>query len=168
MYAELEKLPLVALATDGWKKKFAEHGVPLVNAMALKGAGGGSAFLKVVTAAGVTKDAQWIADLHVQLAEDLLPGKATNLLGVIMDNTKANRNALGILKAKFPKWLTLGCAAHALALVIKDLDGDKTIKCIGTHKVRRCALDTQLSQLAFELSATCYTDSPCPEMMQMH
>jgi hypothetical protein len=45
------------LSTDGWCSKFVEKGVPLINACHLSPQGG-STFLKVERAAGVTKDSE--------------------------------------------------------------------------------------------------------------
>ena len=64
---ELHSAPFVGLCSDGWKKKYAEFGVPLVNVMALlPQRHGGSRFLEVIKAEGVTKDAEWIRDSHVE------------------------------------------------------------------------------------------------------
>lgn len=38
-----------------------------------------------------------------------------------MDNTKTNRAALVLLQQACGQWIVLGCAAHAIALIIKDL-----------------------------------------------
>ncbi|KXZ42100.1 hypothetical protein GPECTOR_205g388 [Gonium pectorale] len=46
---------------DGWKKQACNQGEPLINFMVLK-TDGGDIFLKVMRVAGVTKNAQWIAD----------------------------------------------------------------------------------------------------------
>ena len=37
-----------------------------------------------------------------------------------MDNTKANRAALKLLREHCPQWVLLGCNTHALALMFKD------------------------------------------------
>lgn len=37
-----------------------------------------------------------------------------------MDNTKANENAMKIMNERYPEWINIGCAAHALDLLIKD------------------------------------------------
>jgi hypothetical protein len=91
---------------------------------------------QVVECGGTKKDADWIFSTHVALAEEIAPsqpGGADNLLGVVMDNTKANRSALKKLKDKFPRWLTLGCNAHALNLIFKDLANES--RCEGTARV---------------------------------
>jgi hypothetical protein len=82
---------LLQLTTDGWRRiaKAAVQGVPLINAMALLPAGG-SVFFKVVAAPGVVKDKQWIADRHLEWANLVTEGQLNRLLGMVMDNTKAN------------------------------------------------------------------------------
>ena len=44
------------------------------------------------------------------------------------------------MKAKHPTWLLLGCQAHAFALLIKDLYGEKTTRCAWSHKAYAVAL----------------------------
>ena len=45
----------------------------------------------------------------------------TQVLGFVMDNTKTNRAALSQLQQYCPRWIVLGCSAHAIALIFKDL-----------------------------------------------
>ena len=61
-----------------------------------------------------------MVEQHVELAMDVTSGNPERLVGVIMDNTKANLSALKQLQER---WLCLGCFAHGLALLIKDLAG---------------------------------------------
>ena len=84
---------------------------------------GGSIFLKVINTAGMRKNAQWVVDQHVDLAMEVTSGKPKRLIGVLMDNTKTNLAAMKKLQEKYPTWLCLGCFAHGLALLIKDLAG---------------------------------------------
>ena len=113
---------LMALATDGWRKRAAAQGAPLVNAMLLM-PNGGSIFLKVLITAGMCKNAKWVVEQHVELAMEVTSGNPERLVGVIMDNTKTNLSALKQLQERYPMWLCLGCFAHGLALLIKDLGG---------------------------------------------
>lgn len=55
------------MTTDGWRKKAAAHGTPLINALALW-PDGGRKFVEAFAAPGVRKDAAWIAEKHVSLA----------------------------------------------------------------------------------------------------
>jgi hypothetical protein len=84
------------LVTDGWRKKAAHQGVPLINVNLLYPEAG-SDFINIVTPAGVTKDAEWIAEMHEDIARELTNGDFRKLLGMIMDNTKANRAGMDIL-----------------------------------------------------------------------
>jgi hypothetical protein len=89
----LEALALavwIQLATDGWRRRAAAGGDPLFNIMALL-PNGGSIFHGVRNAAGVTKDATWLKDSHVEWAMEVTDNKPDRLLGMVMDNTKANR-----------------------------------------------------------------------------
>jgi hypothetical protein len=86
-----------AISTDGWRRKYAEGGTPLINVMALLPdiyRDGGSQFVKIIPAAGVTKDSQWVAQLHMQLAEEMEPDDISRILGFIMDNTSTNANLI--------------------------------------------------------------------------
>lgn len=93
---------LVALATDGWRKKAAAQGTPLINAMLLL-PGGGSVFCKVVDVSAQTKDHIFVAKLHEDLVAECIPGGWEQCLGVLMDNVKVNIKAMATLKMKHPK-----------------------------------------------------------------
>jgi hypothetical protein len=74
----------------------------------------------VVKASWEVKDAKWIFDLHVKAILEQLAGRPEeDFLGLIIDNTKANRNALSLLQKRFPRAILLGCADHGLDLVLK-------------------------------------------------
>ena len=45
----------------------------------------------------------------------------TSFYGVILDNPKANRNALEELERRYPTWVCMGCQDHGLNLLMKDL-----------------------------------------------
>jgi hypothetical protein len=135
----MSKIPaggLIALSTDGWKKKAAEQGVPLIKVNIFL-PGGGSIFHKVVTTGGVVKNAQWIFYQHVARAEEVTGGKPELPIGGLMDNTKANRKAEGMLEEHEPRWLAIGCQAHGLSQLIKHLADPK--KTTAPAKVLRTA-----------------------------
>ena len=99
--------------------------------------------MQVIKASGVTKDAKWIQDLHEELAQELTGGNDELLLGFIMDNTKGNRKAMQELQKAHPLWVCIGCQAHGLSLLIKDVaktaastDAKPTTSKLG--RVRRC------------------------------
>lgn len=54
-------------ASDGWKSKYAENGVSIVN-LCLLNPDGGSTFLGVMKAKGEKKTAEWIANYHREAA----------------------------------------------------------------------------------------------------
>ena len=68
--AALSNARFLTITTDGWKRKFAEHGVPLINVMVLL-PDGGSKFIKIVTAAGVRKTMAWVFKLHKDLVSEV-------------------------------------------------------------------------------------------------
>eukprot|EP00798_Chlamydomonas_sp_ICE-L_P010284 gene10284-8206_t len=122
----------IMLATGGWKKKIANKGESLVNAIALKPSGG-AAFLKVIRPGTCSKDGEWIAKTHIDLAMEVTKEKPLHLLGMIMDITHANRKGMRIMAEQYPTWVLLGCVAHALSLLCKNL-ADPT-KCPGVAAV---------------------------------
>jgi hypothetical protein len=95
-------------------------------------------FLQVVQAKGVTKDIPWIVELHNELADEVTDGNLRRLLGVVMDNTKANCGAMDQLQQQHPSWLVLGCQSHGFNLLIKDLANE--LKCPWSAKVFAQAL----------------------------
>jgi hypothetical protein len=87
--ARLAGQRLLQLTTDGWRRRTAARGVFLINVVALLPPGG-SVFFKVVAAPGVIKDKAWIKDRHLEWASLITGGELGRLVGMVMDNTKAN------------------------------------------------------------------------------
>lgn len=56
----------------------------------------------------------------LQLADEVTGGKPETVLGYIMDNTKANRNAMILLEERDPQKMAFGCHAHGFNLLFKD------------------------------------------------
>ena len=81
---------LIQLATDGWRRKSVDRGCPLINVMALL-ATGGSKFVKVHRAPGIVKDAEWLRRMHLAWAREVSNDQLHRILGIVMDNTAANR-----------------------------------------------------------------------------
>lgn len=71
------------------------------------------------------KDAKWTAEQHISMLRQLPTDLQLRVGGFVMDNTKTNRASFKILQQEVPGCLTLGCAAHALALAFKDLSKGK-------------------------------------------
>lgn len=63
-----------AMSSDGWKKKAAAQGTPLIN-LSLLLPDGGSIFWEVVPARGVVKNAEWIRNLHIEMANKITNNK---------------------------------------------------------------------------------------------
>ena len=60
------------IATDGWKRRIAAGGAPLMNVMLLF-PDGGSSFFDVENVAGVTKDAAWVTETPKDIAARASP-----------------------------------------------------------------------------------------------
>lgn len=120
------------LCSDGWRKKAAKQGTPLVNVVLLK-PDRGIIFIKAIDTSGKKKTGVAIKDMHLEMAQEVTQGDPAKILGVVMDNPKANRLALKLLQDAHPTWICLGCQAHALNLLCKDLITEKF--CPGTSAV---------------------------------
>lgn len=107
--ANLEALDLINLCTDGWKKRSAAQGANLSNCMVLPPAGG-SLFFDVHNTTGHKKDKHYLADHHLGLLDRASNGIEDKQNSVVMDNTSANRAAMGIIKEQRPWVIALGCA----------------------------------------------------------
>ncbi|KAJ9514658.1 hypothetical protein QJQ45_028369 [Haematococcus lacustris] len=124
-FKELRKLAKdgFVLVSDGWKNKFAGRGSPLINFLVLKPYGG-MLFLRVVDVSGKRKDAGAIKELHMEVLQDLckdLGLASVECHGVIMDNTAANHSAMRMMQREMPTIVILGCSAHQMNLLCKDL-----------------------------------------------
>ncbi len=85
------------VASDGYKNKYALGGTPLINFCLLLP--DKALFHKVITAAGVVKNAEWIRDQHLAIARDTaLFATPEDCVGFVMDNAKANTNAMQLLR----------------------------------------------------------------------
>ena len=130
------------VATDGWKKRAADKGVPLVNFMILFPNTRPRQW-SVISAEGEIKNAQWIAETCLNIHDDIQAamGSGARCSGFIMDNTRANRNAMALMEAAQPQMCCIGCAAHALSLLMKDYG--KRFPWLG-HVYDTCILITNL------------------------
>lgn len=102
----------VMIATDGWKRRIAAGGAPLMNVMYLL-SDGGSIFSDVIDVSGVTKDAKWVAQQHIDMAEKLSPGKLGKVRVFAEALVHLQHKSLCIC-SRFP-------CAHASFLSKKDL-----------------------------------------------
>ena len=69
-----------ALSSDGWKKKAAGQGTPLINFNFLL-PNGGSFFYKIVPARGVVKNAGWIVETTEAVIKEVTGNKPHRLTG---------------------------------------------------------------------------------------
>jgi hypothetical protein len=108
-----------AIVTDGWSKRAAQRGTPLINPMVCPD-DGPAVFWKVMNAPGQIQDAQYVYDLYLELRLDVekaLP--SAQFVGFVMDSTATNRKAMKMLREHDHTICVLPCAPHALSLVIK-------------------------------------------------
>jgi hypothetical protein len=83
---------------------------------------------QVINASGAVKNTQYIAGTLKDFAAELVGDSGSpneRVLGVCMDNTKANLAACRLLEQEYPCWVALGCQAHGLDLSLKDLSKEK-------------------------------------------
>jgi hypothetical protein len=163
---------MVMVSSDGWKKGSALNGTPLLNVVLLLPSGG-AVFHDMQSALGQSKTAEWIKQFHLRVAQELAPDQPEQLLGFVMDNTKANRAAMDLLSEHCPRWILVGCMSHGNNLTMKDIT-EKVDRCPGTaqvltpqlqHQHESCWL-TSCDQFDSAHSLT-LTDSPLLPLMLM-
>jgi hypothetical protein len=124
MVAMLDGVKWVAICTDGWKKKHAGGGVPMVNIVVLL-PHKGSIFFKVKYGGDCKKDTDSVVDFHEKAKTEVEAFFNVKVTGFVMDNTAANVAAMKILEVRNPGVVAVGCIAHALSLYFKDVTKDK-------------------------------------------
>ena len=102
-----------SLASDGWTDT---AGHPLVNIM--WGSPDSCIFLSSHSAEGEVKDATWLAKVLGERIEELGP---ENVVLVVTDNASVCVAAGKQLEEKYPHIMWVGCLAHCLDLLIKDI-----------------------------------------------
>jgi hypothetical protein len=80
--------------------------------------------LQAVTAAGVTKDAEWVQGLMEAVITQLSDGDPQRCDGTNMDGAAVNRRAMRDLEVKHPHMVNFACQSHCLDLLIKDLSNN--------------------------------------------
>jgi hypothetical protein len=107
------------MITDGWSKRTADRGTPLINVMICPDDGPAVAW-RVADASCQIKDTEYVAQLHRELRAEI---EATltdcQFLRYVMDSTATNRAAIKILQAEDPSIVVLPCAAHAFSNLIE-------------------------------------------------
>lgn len=85
------------------------------------------------------------------------------LLGTIQDNTSTNVAAMRIMDELQPRWLNLGCHAHALDLVLKSLCKQKE----GKDKETFCRGVAEVLSVAREMSNAVGDNTSIRELLQV-
>lgn len=141
-----------SISMDGWKKRTAEQGNPIVTVVVLLPEGGAvfwkvsldlqrstlylcglwslsspltNMFVQILKPSKTTvKDAQWVAEQSALVAAEVMVDTGAEMVGYVMDSAAANRKAYEILDAgeDTPPLVYLQCASHTLSLLLKDLD----------------------------------------------
>jgi hypothetical protein len=108
-----------AIMTDGWSKRTAVHGAPLIN-VNICPEDAPAIFWRVEDASGRIKDKDYVVRLHQQLCvemQQVIP--RAQFIGYVMDSTATNVVAMRILRGEDPDILVLPCASHALSNLMK-------------------------------------------------
>jgi hypothetical protein len=108
-----------AIVTDGWSKRTAVRGAPLIN-VNICPEDAPAIFWRVEDASGRIKDKNYVVQLHQQLRVEMQQAiPCAQLIGYVMDSTATNVAAMRILREEDPDILALPCASHALSNLIK-------------------------------------------------
>lgn len=110
------------LSSDGWRKKSCAGGAALMNFIGM--GQNTSLMFNVGDYLDQRKDAGGIAEALITQAHAIaeqLDCSPERLASWVLDNTKANHAAMRIVSQRYPMWVMRGCAAHGLALALKDL-----------------------------------------------
>lgn len=78
--------------------------------------------VQVITARNVTKDATWIKDQCLAVAEDIQQKADATVSGYVMDSASANRSAMQKLEEEVGPLINLPCVSHTLSLLLKDIE----------------------------------------------
>jgi hypothetical protein len=135
---DLRATDYISITMDGWKKRAAEQGAPLVTVNLLS-PHGTATFWRMINAMGAIKDHVWIMQQCKDLITDLHSvSPSTSVIGFVMDSAAANRKAYramndesvqrALLSADsdervdlLPPMILLQCASHTLSLLLKDI-----------------------------------------------
>lgn len=100
------------LVSDGWTDV---NGRPLINCVLVPT---GSHFIKSVDCSGQEKNADFLAEIAIEVIEHVGPA---HIVLFIQDGTSANNAARAQVEERFPQIHTFHCTAHALGLLIEDI-----------------------------------------------
>lgn len=120
----LDQSTNLTLISDGWTNVRGDH---IVN-FCVKSPGAKPFFHSSIDTSGIPQNAQAVADEILKVIEKLGSEKFCCL---VTDNAPVMKAAWRIIEQKFPHITAMGCAAHALNLLIKDtLDTSENTKLI--------------------------------------
>jgi hypothetical protein len=102
----------LTLITDGWSNINSD---PIVNYVAHNAVDG--FYLESIATGKDGHTAQWLADDLTRVINKY----PHSFVGVVTDNTAANKSAWRILEAKFPSMMFYGCISHGLHLLVKSI-----------------------------------------------
>ena len=94
----------VSVVSDGWSDRQRR---PLINV-----------FLKAIDASGNIKDAEYVANLFIQVIKDL--GEA-NVVQIVTDNASNYKATRLSIKGKYPHIFWTPCVVHSLNLALKSI-----------------------------------------------
>uniref|UniRef100_A0A915JUS9 DUF659 domain-containing protein n=1 Tax=Romanomermis culicivorax TaxID=13658 RepID=A0A915JUS9_ROMCU len=115
----LSSVNAVCLITDAWTNISGESVVNYIAASPKK-----TFFIESV----VTGDQSHTDDYIAKDIARVIDSIACDVVGVVTDNTNANKAAWKILEQKYPDKFFQGCASHALHLLVKDIFSDSKSK----------------------------------------
>ena len=102
-----------SVCSDGWTDTVRR---PLVNVVLMTP--GGSVFLRAYDTTGEKKGAKYLADLIREQLEAIGPDSCVL---VVTDNAAACKAAGALLQAEYPHITWVGCVAHCMDLILKDI-----------------------------------------------
>lgn len=133
------------LISDGWTNIRGDH---IVN-FCIKAPGQKPFFHSSINTSGLTQNAIAVADAICNVIEEV---GADKFSCVVTDNAAVMRAAWKIIEQKYPHISAMGCAAHGVNLLIKDIldttnfikiikDSEKIIKFITNHHIAKAKYD---------------------------
>lgn len=146
----LEDSSDMTLISDGWTNVRGDH---IVN-FCIKAPNHKPFFHSAISTSGISQNAQAVADSIILVIEQLGSEKFSC---VVTDNAAVMKAAWKIIEAKFPHITAMGCAAHGLNLLIKDIldtsdyaktmkNAEKIIKFVMNHHIVKAKYETMRKQ----------------------
>lgn len=110
----LEQNENFVLISDGWTNTRGDH---IVNFL-VKAPGQPTVFYSAINTSGIYQDANAAADAICKVIEEL---GATKFCCLVTDHAPVMRAAWKVIERKHPHICAIGCAAHALNLLVKNI-----------------------------------------------